>query len=63
MRIDYIKSAVVCALMLSRCWGGAEHRKPNLVFVFADQWRAQAVGYTVDADGTIPYERKEPYDS
>jgi len=24
---------------------GAPAKKPNLVFVFADQWRAQAFGY------------------
>ena len=29
--------------MLSPSWGGSETRMPNLVFVFADQWRAQAM--------------------
>ncbi len=39
---------VAFAAMLSRSRGGAEHRMPNLVFVFADQWRAQATGYAGD---------------
>ncbi len=58
MKFGRIKSAVVCALMLSRCWGGGEeHRKPNLVFVFADQWRAQATGYAGDPNlrGKTPH--------
>lgn len=29
-------------------------RKPNVVFVFADQWRAQAAGYAGDANARTP---------
>jgi len=31
------------------------HRKPNLVFVFADQWRAQATGYAGDPNAITPH--------
>jgi arylsulfatase A-like enzyme len=34
--------------MLSLAHAAAEPAKPNLVFVFADQWRAQATGYAGD---------------
>ena len=30
-------------------------RRPNLVFVFADQWRAQATGYAGDPNAQTPY--------
>ncbi len=30
-------------------------RKPNLVFIFADQWRAQATGYSGDPNAQTPY--------
>jgi len=29
-------------------------RKPNLVFIFADQWRAQATGYAADPNAKTP---------
>lgn len=32
-----------------------ETRKPNLVFVFADQWRAQATGYAGDPNVKTPH--------
>ena len=36
---------------------GAENgvRKPNVVFIFADQWRAQAVGYAGNKDVRTPH--------
>lgn len=34
--------------LLSRSRAAAALRKPNVVFVFADQWRAQATGYAGD---------------
>ena len=37
-------SVGLCFLLLSGC-GKNEIRKPNVIFVFADQWRAQDVGY------------------
>jgi arylsulfatase A-like enzyme len=30
------------------------YRKPNLVFIFADQWRAQATGYAGDVNARTP---------
>jgi arylsulfatase A-like enzyme len=49
-------ASVVCGHR--RCKGepagdGGRH-KPNLVFVFADQWRAQATGYAGNADVRTP---------
>jgi len=35
--------------------GTKSARKPNLVFIFADQWRAQATGYADDANAQTPY--------
>ncbi|HLB74081.1 MAG TPA: sulfatase [Sedimentisphaerales bacterium] len=37
-----------------RSAAGETRRKPNLVFVFADQWRAQAVGYAGNKDVKTP---------
>ncbi|MBN1816852.1 MAG: sulfatase [Sedimentisphaerales bacterium] len=42
---------------LSGCasWScAASKRKPNIVFVFADQWRAQATGYAGDPNARTP---------
>ena len=33
----------------------AQRRKPNVVFVFADQWRGQAVGYAGDPNVKTPH--------
>ena len=33
---------------------GAPAKKPNLVYVFADQWRAQAFGYAGDPNAVTP---------
>lgn len=33
---------------------GAENRKPNIVFLLADQWRAQATGYAGDPNARTP---------
>jgi len=33
---------------------GRRGRRPNIVFVFADQWRAQATGYTGDPNARTP---------
>lgn len=38
----------ICGLLVSSAWGVASARKPNLVYVFADQWRASATGYAGD---------------
>ncbi len=57
-RRDLLKSAGVGAASL--LLGGpsvraeANLRKPNLVFVFADQWRAQATGYAGDKNVRTP---------
>ena len=34
--------------------GAPARRRPNLVYVFADQWRAQATGYAGDANAVTP---------
>lgn len=34
--------------------GGAVRQPPNIVFVFADQWRGQAVGYAGDGNAHTP---------
>jgi arylsulfatase A-like enzyme len=34
---------------------GGQSRKPNVVFVFADQWRAQATGYAGDPNVRTPH--------
>jgi arylsulfatase A-like enzyme len=39
----------------ARTEGGASARQPNLVFVFGDQWRAQATGYAGDPNATTPH--------
>ncbi len=33
---------------------GKEHKKPNVIYVFADQWRAQATGYAGDVNARTP---------
>ena len=35
--------------------GAKSARKPNIVFIFADQWRAQATGYFGDPNAQTPY--------
>ena len=35
--------------------GNGARRRPNLVFVFGDQWRAQAVGYAGDPNARTPH--------
>lgn len=46
--------------LMSNCQSGnvekeATSNKPNLIVVFADQWRAQSMGYTGNADVKTPY--------
>ncbi len=57
-RRDLLKSAGLGAasLLLGGSSMGAEAnpRKPNVVFVFADQWRAQATGYAGDKNVRTP---------
>jgi len=53
-------ASVLLAGALSGCSAGQRAdaqrptRKPNLVFVFADQWRAQATGYAGNKDVKTP---------
>ena len=65
-RREFLQSAglgaasVFLGSSLAGCAGtqfpGAESaRKPNLVFIFADQWRAQASGYGGDPNAQTPY--------
>ena len=50
MRRDFLKGfvSVSGAAVLSRSLAETAKRKPNLLFIFADQWRAQATGYAGD---------------
>ncbi len=43
--------SMICGLALASC---KESRKPNVVFVFADQWRAQDLGYTGNTQVQTP---------
>jgi arylsulfatase A-like enzyme len=43
-----------CRSGQARTGGNGSRRKPNLVFVFADQWRAQAAGYAGNVDVRTP---------
>jgi arylsulfatase A-like enzyme len=53
-RRDYIKSsAALVALTMSGCI--ERRRRPNVVFVFADQWRASATGYAGDPNVKTPH--------
>ncbi|MCU0915923.1 MAG: sulfatase [Planctomycetes bacterium] len=58
-RRDLLKSAGLgaAALALGTPAGRAATmaKKPNVVFVFADQWRAQATGYAGDKDARTPH--------
>jgi len=65
-RRQFLKKAVavptgtICFRALTECStsrGAAKSQKkhkPNLVFVFADQWRAQATGYACDPNAITP---------
>jgi len=59
MRRDFLKSVagVGGVAMLSRSMAGPPKRPPNLLFEFADQWRAQATGYAGDPNlkGKTPH--------
>lgn len=57
-RRDFLRSAAIggaaiaLSPILSSCRGG--QKKPNIVYVFADQWRASAFGYTRDPNIRTP---------
>lgn len=57
-RRELLKAAAVgtASVLAGMPAGGGESpdRKPNVVFVFADQWRAQATGYAGDANARTP---------
>ncbi len=57
-RRDLLKAAGLgtASLLLGpqRSRAGASPRRPNLVFVFADQWRAEAAGYAGNKDVRTP---------
>jgi arylsulfatase A-like enzyme len=50
-------AAGIAATMVNMPAGGSEgrRRKPNVVFVFADQWRAQTTGYAGDPNARTPH--------
>ena len=47
-------AALLVPPLLRRARGGEPARKPNVVFVFADQWRAQATGFAGDPNVHTP---------
>lgn len=58
MRRDFIKGGCAIGLAaLAHSRADTRRRKPNLVFVFADQWRAQAAGHAGDSNlaGKTPH--------
>jgi arylsulfatase A-like enzyme len=58
-RRDVLKvgTAGIASILVGRPVGGSEDRrgKPNVVFVFADQWRAQATGYAGNRQVRTPH--------
>lgn len=59
-RREFLKHSVLSASMLTMCTPGMSAaiqptKRPNLLFIFADQWRAQAVGYAGNADVQTPH--------
>ncbi|HQJ55910.1 MAG TPA: sulfatase-like hydrolase/transferase, partial [Planctomycetota bacterium] len=53
-RRRFLASAAAAALLGGRAARAAESRPPNLLFVLADQWRAQAFGYAGDPNARTP---------
>ncbi len=57
-RRAFMKVAAGAGCTLAAATGSADRtvpRRPNLVFIFADQWRAQATGYAGDPNVKTPY--------
>ena len=60
-RRQFVRAAGGAAALSVAGASGAEgesvkdRRKPNIVFVFADQWRAQATGYAGDPNAKTPH--------
>jgi len=50
MRRDFLKGSIACggATLLLKSKAATAKQAPNLVYVFADQWRASATGYAGD---------------
>src|SRR5437763_11985407 len=52
-----MRLSLICAVVLSfagTSLSAAELKRPNIVFVLADQWRAQATGYAGDPNVKTP---------
>jgi arylsulfatase A-like enzyme len=55
-RRNFLGMAAAASVALGARPGAAQpERKPNLLFVFADQWRAQALGYAGDPNVKTPH--------
>lgn len=54
MIISKIAIPVIWSILLISCVP-KENQKPNVVFVLADQWRAQALGYTGNQQIKTPH--------
>ena len=48
MRKIQLMALLIAFLVLVSC--EKEYKKPNVIYVFADQWRAQATGYAGDVN-------------
>src|SRR4051812_18357243 len=46
---------IICAVLVEIAAGHAAPKKPNVVFIIADQWRAQAFGFAGDSDVKTPH--------
>lgn len=55
--INYSTVGMALAASAALTYAGTAKRQPNLLFVFADQWRAQATGYAGDPNlrGKTPH--------
>jgi arylsulfatase A-like enzyme len=52
MRKIQLMALLIAFLVLVSC--EKEYKKPNVIYVFADQWRAQATGYAGDVNAITP---------
>lgn len=53
-RRQFLKTAAASAVAGGRALAARAERRPNIVFLFGDQWRAQATGYAGDANAQTP---------
>ena len=54
-RRDFLKTAAASAAFATATTAAAQSKRPNIVFLFGDQWRAQATGYMGDPNVKTPH--------